>query len=81
MFRTIFIFFSLTCSMIQCIPLALHVNPRNLLFRYATKQIQRPEGEGCIVYLWRAALTNRRRPAPRMRYTSREGHKMGWRRR
>lgn len=39
MFRTIFIFFSLTCSMIQCTPVALHMNPLNLLFRYAAKRI------------------------------------------
>jgi hypothetical protein len=71
MFRTIFIFFSLTCSLIQCIPVALHMNPRNLLFRYAGKQIQRPEVPvpSCS---FGAALTNRRPKAPRMR------HKMGY---
>jgi hypothetical protein len=43
MFRII-IFFSLICSMIQCSPVALRANPRNLLFRFTTGQIQHPEG-------------------------------------
>jgi len=38
--------------MIQCIPVALGTNPRNLVFRYATKQIQCPEGAGSTVHLW-----------------------------
>jgi hypothetical protein len=61
MFRTI-IFFS-SISMIQCIPVALRMNPRNLLFRYASEQIQHPDGVRFAVYFWGAARTNRRQPA------------------
>ena len=47
----IIIFFSFICSMIQCIPVALRMNARNLLFRYATEQIQYPDGVCSAVFL------------------------------
>ncbi len=61
MFRSIFIFFSLTCSMIQCIPVSLHMNPRNVLFSIRCKEDPAPEGAGSVVYLWGAARINRRK--------------------
>jgi hypothetical protein len=67
MFRII-IFLPLIFNMIQCIPVALRTNPRNLLFRFATEQIQPPEGVCSAVYFWgqhvQTALTD---PSPKTR--------------
>lgn len=45
--------------MIQCTPVALRTNPRNLLFRFATEHLQHPEAVSSAVYFWGAAPTNR----------------------
>jgi hypothetical protein len=61
MFRII-IFFPLICRMIECILVALRTSPRNLLFRFATEQIQHPDGVCSAVYFWGAARTTRLAP-------------------
>ena len=35
----------------SCVPVALRMNPRNLLFRYASEQIQHPDAVCSAVYL------------------------------
>jgi hypothetical protein len=72
MFRTIFIFFSLTYGMIQCIPVALHNESVQLVVSIRRKADPAPGGCGV-----RRVLLGGGAHKPQTMSTARMSHKMG----